>query len=69
MQAKLLTKKMAGMDKDKSLEAVSQLKYEDGTYNYCMIARLIHEYDDSSTSCEVDGTDSTDSDEFKQLLT
>ena len=34
-----------------------------------MIARVIHEYDDYSASCEVDGTDSTYSDEFKKLLT
>ena len=30
---------------------------------------LINEYDDYSLSCEEDGTDSTDSDEFKKLLT
>ena len=33
-----------------------------------MIERLIHEYDDYSLSCEGDGTDSTDSDEFKKML-
>ena len=33
-----------------------------------MIAMLIHEYDDYSSSCEGDGTDSTDSDEFKKFL-
>ena len=34
-----------------------------------MIERLIHEYDDYSASCEGDGTDSTESDEFNKLLT
>ena len=69
MQAKLLTEKMARMDKDKILEAVSQLKYEDEAYHERTIERLIHEYDDYSASCDGDGTDSTDSDEFKTLLT
>ena len=57
------------MYKYKIHEAVSQLKYEDEAYHERMIARLIHEYDDYSSSCEGDGTDSTDSDEFKKLLT
>ena len=57
------------MDKYKIYEAVSQLKYEDEAYHERMIAMLIHEYDDYSSSCEGDGTDSTDSDEFKTLLT
>ena len=57
------------MDKDKILEAESQLKYEDEEYHERMIERLIHEYDDYSASCEGDGTDSTDSDKFKKLLT
>ena len=57
------------MDKDKIHEAVSQLKYEDEAYHEHMIARLIHEYDDYSASCEGDGTDSTDSDELNKLLT
>ena len=57
------------MDKDKIREAVSQLKYEDEAYHERMISMLIHEYDDYSSSCEGDGTDSTDSDEFKKLLT
>ena len=52
------------MDKDKICEAVSQLKYEDEAYHERMIARSIHEYDDYSSSCEGDSTDSTDSDEF-----
>ena len=69
MQAKILTEKMDGMDKDKIREAVSQLKYEDEAYHERMIERLIREYDDKSASCEGDGTDSTDSDEFKKLLT
>ena len=34
-----------------------------------MIEMLIHEYDGYSSSCEGDGIDSTDSDEFKKLLT
>ena len=33
VQAKLLTEKMAGMDKYKIREAVSQLKYEDEAYH------------------------------------
>ena len=57
------------MDKDKIREAGSQLKYEDEAYHERMIARLIHEYDGYSFSCEGDGTDSTDSDKFKKLLT
>ena len=57
------------MDKDKIREALSQLKYEDEAYHEPMIARLIHEYDNYSSSCEGDGTDSTDSDVFKKLLT
>ena len=69
MQAKLLTEKMDGMDKEKIREAVSQLKYEDEAYHERMIGRLINEYDDYSSSYEGDGTDSTDSDEFKKLLT
>ena len=68
LQAKLLTEKMDGMDKDKIGEAVSQLEYEDESYHERMIATLIHEYDDYSSSCEGDGTDSTDSDESKILL-
>ena len=69
VQAKLLTEKLDGMDKETIREAVSHLKYEDEAYHERMIARLIHEYDDYSSSCEVDGVDSTDSDEFKTLLT
>ena len=57
------------MYKDKIHEAVSQLKYEDEAYHERMIARLIHEYDYYSSSCEGDGTDLTDSDEFKKFLT
>ena len=33
LQAKLLTEKMVGMDKDKICEAVSQLKHEDEAYH------------------------------------
>ena len=57
------------MEKDKIREAVSQIKYEDEAYHERMIERLIHEYDDYGLSCEGDGTDSTDSYEFKKLLT
>ena len=69
VQAKLLTEKIDGMDKYKICEAVSQLKYEDKFYHESIIARFIHEYDDYSSSCEGYGTDSTDSDKFKKLLT
>ena len=69
VQAKLLTEKMDGMKKEKIREAVSQLKYEDEAYHEHMIARLIHEYDDYGASCEGDGTDLTDSYEFKKVLT
>ena len=55
------------MEKYKICEAVSQLKHKDEAYHERMIGRLINEYDDYSSSCEVDGTDSTDSDEFKKL--
>ena len=72
MQAKLLTERMDGMDKDKICEALSQLNYEDEAYHERMIAMMIHEYDDHSSSSEGDSTDLTDStysDEFKKLLT
>ena len=42
LHTKLLTEKMAGMDKDEIREAVSQLKYEDEAYRESMIERLIH---------------------------
>ena len=60
VHANLLTEKMDAMDKETIRESVSQLKYEDEAYHERMIARLIHEYDDYSSSCEGDGTDSTD---------
>ena len=69
VQTKLLTEKMAIMDKDKILEAVSQLKHEDEAYHERTIERLIHEYGDYSASCEGYGTDSTESDKFNKLLT
>ena len=58
------------MYKDKIREVVSQLKYVDEAYHERMIEILIHEYDDYSSSCEGDVTDSTDSDEitFNKLL-
>ena len=37
VQAKLLTEKVAGMDKDEIREAVSQLKYEDEAYRESII--------------------------------
>ena len=69
VQAKLLIERIDGMDKDKICESVFQLKYEDEAYHERMIEMLIHEYDDYISSCEGDGMDSTDSDEFKKLLT
>ena len=57
------------MDKDKIIEAVYQLKYEDEAYHERIIEMLVHEYDDYSSSCEGDGTDLTYSDKFKKLLT
>ena len=70
LQAKLLTERMARIDKDKIREAVSQLKYEDEAYHERIIEMLTHEYDYYSLSCEGDVTDSTDSDEitFNKLL-
>ena len=70
MQAELLTERMDGMDKDKICEAVSQLKYEDESYHERITEMMIHEYDDYSSSCEGDATDSTDSDKiiFNKLL-
>ena len=69
VQTNLLTDKMAGMNKDKILEAIYQLKHEDEEYHKIIIERLIHEYDDYSASFEGDGKDSTDSDELNRLLT
>ena len=62
---------MFGMDKDKIREAVSKLKHEDEAYHERIIKMLTHEYDDYSSSCEGDVTDSTDSGEitFNKLLT
>ena len=57
------------MDKDEIREAVSQLKYEDEAYYESMIERLINEQDYYSASCEGDGTDSTEIDEFNTFLT
>ena len=69
VQTKNLKENMAGMNKDKILDAIYQLKHEDEEYHEGMIERLIHEYDDYSVSCEGDGTDSTVTDEFNKLLT
>ena len=59
------------MDKDKICEAVSQLKHEYEAYHEWIIEMLTREYDDYSSSCEGDVTNSTDSDEitFNKLLT
>ena len=52
------------MDKDKIREAASQLKHEYEAYHERIISMLTHEYDDYSSPCEVDVTDSTDSEEI-----
>ena len=57
------------MNKDKIIDAVSQLKHEDEEYHEGMIERLINEYGEYSASCEGDGTDSTETDEYNKLLT
>ena len=60
---------MAGMNKDKILDAIYQLKHEDEEYHEGIVGRLINEYDEYGASCEGDGTDSTVSDELNKLLT
>ena len=67
MQAKLLTEKNVGMDKDKIREATSQVKLEDETYHELIIEYLTHEGDDYSLFWKGDAvgfeavTDSSDS--------
>ena len=46
MQARLLTEKNVGMDKDKIREAISQVKLEDEAYHERIIEYLTHEDDD-----------------------
>ena len=70
MQAKHLTEKNAGMDKDKICEAISQVKLEDEAYHKRIIEYLTHEDDDYSSSWKGDAvgfaavTDSSDSGEI-----
>ena len=69
VQTNNLKEKMAGMNKDKILDAIYKLKHEDEEYHEGIIERLINEYDEYSVSFEGDGTDSTVSDELNELLT
>ena len=48
MQAKLLTEKNVGMEKDKIRTAISQVKLEDEAYHERIIEYLTHEDDDYS---------------------
>ena len=57
MQAKLLTEKNVGMDKEKIHEAISQVKLEDETYHERIIEYLTHEDDDYSLSWKGDAVD------------
>ena len=50
MQAKILTEKAVGMDKDKICEAISQVKLEDKAYHERIIEYITHEDDDYSLS-------------------
>ena len=59
MQAKLLTEKAVGMDKDKIREAISQVKLEDEAYHERIIEYLTHEDDDYSSSWKGDAVDFT----------
>ena len=49
MQAKLLTEKNVGMDKDKICTAISQVKLEDEAYHERIIEYLTQEDDDYSS--------------------
>ena len=60
---------MDGMNKDKIIDAIYQLKHEDEDYHEGIIGRLINEYDEYSVSCEGYGTDSAVSDELNKILT
>ena len=69
MQTDNLKARMAGTNEDYILDAIYLLRHENPEYHKSIINRLINEYDEYSVSCEGDGTDSTDSDKFKKLLT
>ena len=69
MQTDNLKEKMSGMNKDDILDAIYQLKHEDPDYHESIIKILINEYDEYSVSCEVDGTDSSVSDELNKIST
>ena len=70
MQAKLLTEKNFGMDKDKICTAISQVKIEDEAYHERIIEYLTNEDDDYSLYWKGDAvgfaavTDSSDSGEI-----
>ena len=70
MQAKLLTEKAVGMDKDKIHEAISKVKLVDEAYHERIIEYLTHEDDDYSSSWKGDAvgfaavTDLSDSGEI-----
>ena len=57
MQTNNLKENMAGINKDKVLDAIYQLKYEDEDYHDIIIKRLINGYDEYSVYCEGYGTD------------
>ena len=50
LQAKILTEKAVGMDKDNISEAMSQVRLEDEAYHELIIEYLTHEDDDYSLS-------------------
>ena len=54
MQAKILTEKAVGMDKEKIHEAISKVKLEDEAYHERFIEFLTHEDDDYSLSWKGD---------------
>ena len=70
MQAKLLTEKMVGMDKDKIHEAISQVRNKDEAYHEFNIEMLTNEDDDYSSPWKGDAVgfaavaDSSDSGEI-----
>ena len=70
LQAKILTEKAVGMDKDKISEEISQVRLEYEGYHERIIEDLTHEDDDYSSSWKGDAvgfaavTDSTDSGEI-----
>ena len=60
---------MARMNEDYILDAIYLLINENPEYHEIIINRLISEYDEFSQSCEVDGTDSAESEEINKILT